>query len=140
MPLMQIARSLVITPLSIVSTQASSRSVANLASGVLLSSLARWLRPRVQAKMEAVGRNQSGSYSFSPWKSYIIGSFKQKSVEHCREAGNNCVCLSSSSCCVCVCRQYFLPPPHMPLSRSCQILRVINPSIIRTTAVVSGLL
>ncbi|MNT79288.1 hypothetical protein D3C72_2186070 [compost metagenome] len=47
-------RSLVILPSSIVSMVTFSRVAANLASASLLSSLARWARPRVQAKIEAV--------------------------------------------------------------------------------------
>jgi CRP-like cAMP-binding protein len=48
------ARSLVIEPASTVSTQTLSRVVANFASAALLSSLARWARPRVQAKIDAI--------------------------------------------------------------------------------------
>ena len=50
---MQIAKSLVIDPDSIVSIQTASKSVENLASSLLLSNLARWARPRVQANIEA---------------------------------------------------------------------------------------
>ena len=48
------ARSLVMKPASTVSTQTFSRVAANLASSALSSSLARWARPRVQAKIEAM--------------------------------------------------------------------------------------
>src|ERR1035438_7792823 len=48
------ARSFVIKPASTVSTQTFSSVPANFASAALLSSLARWLRPRVQAKIEAI--------------------------------------------------------------------------------------
>ena len=47
-------------PASIVSTQTASRLLANLESSGLLSSLARWERPRVHAKMEA-GRSKNQS-------------------------------------------------------------------------------
>ena len=49
MPLMQMAKSLVMAPDSIVCTQTSSRAKENFARASLLSSLARWARPRVQA-------------------------------------------------------------------------------------------
>ena len=48
------ARSLVMSPSSTVATQTCSSVCANLSSCGLLSSLARWLRPRVQAKIEAM--------------------------------------------------------------------------------------
>src|SRR5262245_56307253 len=48
------AKSLVMEPASTVSTHTFSRVEANLASGGLLSSLARWVSPRVQAKIEAM--------------------------------------------------------------------------------------
>ena len=53
MPLMQMAKSLVMTPDSMVSMHTASSAWAKLASSVLLSSLARWARPLVHAKMEA---------------------------------------------------------------------------------------
>lgn len=53
MPLIQIARSLVIIPDSMVSIQALSRSSENFFRASLLSSLARCASPLVQAKMEA---------------------------------------------------------------------------------------
>lgn len=55
-PLMQMARSLVICPSSIVSIQTASKLVANWARASLLSNLARWERPRVHAKIEAKKR------------------------------------------------------------------------------------
>lgn len=61
-PLMQIAKSLVMKPASMVSTQTASRLLANLASSGLLSSLARWERPRVHAKMEAGRKEKRFSY------------------------------------------------------------------------------
>src|ERR1700712_5520032 len=48
------ARSLVMWPASTVSTQTFSSVLANFASSALLSSLARWARPRVQAKIDAM--------------------------------------------------------------------------------------
>src|SRR4029077_6395249 len=48
------ARSLVMKPASTVSTQTFSMVWANFASASLLSSLARCVRPRVQAKIEAI--------------------------------------------------------------------------------------
>src|SRR5471032_660383 len=48
------AKSLVIAPASTVSTQTFSSVEENFASSGLLSSLARWARPRVQAKIEAM--------------------------------------------------------------------------------------
>jgi len=50
---MQIAKSFVIKPASIVSTQTASKAWQNRFSGSLLSSLARCSSPRVQAKIEA---------------------------------------------------------------------------------------
>jgi len=41
-------------PASTVSTQTFSSVVANFASAGLLSSLARWARPRVQANIDAI--------------------------------------------------------------------------------------
>lgn len=51
---MQIAKSLVINPASIVSTQTASRASAKYFSSSFLSSFALWSKPRVHAKMEAV--------------------------------------------------------------------------------------
>jgi len=51
---MQIAKSFVMKPASIVSIHTTSRLVANLARLGLLSNLARWDRPRVHAKIEAM--------------------------------------------------------------------------------------
>jgi len=51
--LMHNARSFVMKPASIVSMQTSSRACANRARSVLLSSLARWARPRVHANIDA---------------------------------------------------------------------------------------
>src|SRR5215213_5066810 len=48
------ARSLVMKPASTVSTQTFSSVLANFASSSLLSSLARWASPCVQAKIEAI--------------------------------------------------------------------------------------
>jgi len=55
MPLMQMARSLVMKPASIVSMQEASSAAANLASASFLSSLARHAKARVHAKMDAIG-------------------------------------------------------------------------------------
>ena len=55
MPWMQPAKSLVILPESTVSMQACSSSEAKRASSGLLSNLARCSRPRVHAKIEAIG-------------------------------------------------------------------------------------
>lgn len=52
-PLMQIAKSLVMKPASMVSMHTASNASENTRSSALLSSFARWSRPRVQAKMEA---------------------------------------------------------------------------------------
>ena len=55
-PWMASARSLVMIPsLSMTSTQASSRDVQKSFKATLSSSFALWIRPRVQAKMEATG-------------------------------------------------------------------------------------
>src|SRR5258706_10745029 len=48
------ARSLVMKPASTVSTHTFSSANANFASAALLSSLARWESPRVQAKIDAM--------------------------------------------------------------------------------------
>lgn len=61
-PLMQIAKSFVIEPDSIVSIQTVSRSVENLARASLLSSFALCCNPRVQAKMEAKRKEHSCLY------------------------------------------------------------------------------
>lgn len=53
MPLMQMARSLVMNPASMVSTQTASRAWAKTCSSVFLSRVARCSSPRVQAKIEA---------------------------------------------------------------------------------------
>ena len=53
MPLMHPAKSLVITPDSIVSTHTCSSASANLPNALLPSSLARCESPRVHAKIEA---------------------------------------------------------------------------------------
>lgn len=50
---MQMARSLVMKPASMVSMQTASSASEKTRSSALLSSLARWRRPRVHAKMEA---------------------------------------------------------------------------------------
>ena len=63
-PLMQIARSFVIKPSSIVSTHTSSRAVLYLASATLSSSLARWARPRVHANIDAAENNAGKSMVF----------------------------------------------------------------------------
>lgn len=52
---MQMAKSLVMKPASMVSMQTASSDSANTRSSVFSSSFARWRRPRVHAKMEAVG-------------------------------------------------------------------------------------
>lgn len=52
-PLIQAAKSLVMKPASMVSTQTSSKAFAKKPSSLLLSSLALWAKPLVQAKMEA---------------------------------------------------------------------------------------
>lgn len=52
-PLIQAAKSLVMKPASMVSTQTSSRAFAKKPSSLLLSSLALCANPLVQAKMEA---------------------------------------------------------------------------------------
>lgn len=73
MPLMQIAKSLVMDPDSIVSTHTSSRDEANLAKFSLLSSLARWAKPRVQAKTEAVeNSNIYMDYKLSHEQEYML--------------------------------------------------------------------
>ena len=51
--LVQMAKSLVILPDSIVVMQTFSRAVQNFSKSGLLSILARWAKPRVHAKMEA---------------------------------------------------------------------------------------
>ena len=53
--LIRMARSLVILPASTVSMQTFSSAPANFASSALPSSLARCARPRLQAKIEAIG-------------------------------------------------------------------------------------
>ena len=53
MPFIQIAKSLVIFPASMTPTQASSKLMANLPSSGLLSNLALWAKPLVQANIEA---------------------------------------------------------------------------------------
>lgn len=68
---MQIARSLVMKPASMVSMQTASSASEKTLSSVLLSSLARWSRPRVHAKMEAAATNsqgQDGAESFQESK------------------------------------------------------------------------
>ena len=55
-PLTQIAKSLVMWPDSIVSTQTSSSALAKAPRAAFPSSFARWARPRVQAKIEAAVR------------------------------------------------------------------------------------
>ena len=62
---MQIAKSLVIDPDSMVSIQTASKSVENLASSLLLSNLARWARPRVQANIEAESECSNSLMSLS---------------------------------------------------------------------------
>ena len=52
-PLMQIAKSLVMKPASMVSMQTASSASANTFSSAFLSSFALWSKPRVHAKMEA---------------------------------------------------------------------------------------
>lgn len=52
-PLMQMAKSLVMKPASMVLMQTASSASENTLSSALLSSFARWSRPRVHAKMEA---------------------------------------------------------------------------------------
>lgn len=59
--LMQIAKSLVMNPASIVSMQTASKASEKKRSSVLLSNLARCSRPRVHAKMEAEANK---SYKF----------------------------------------------------------------------------
>lgn len=59
-PLMQMAKSLVMKPASMVSMQTASSASENTRSSALLSSFARWSRPRVHAKMEAVGHKRPG--------------------------------------------------------------------------------
>ena len=49
------ARSLVIFPLSTVSMHTRSSVSANTVTSAVLSSLPRWARPRVQAKIDAIG-------------------------------------------------------------------------------------
>ena len=49
------ARSLVILPDSTVSIQTRSRVAQNLANSALSSNFARWAKPWVQAKIEAIG-------------------------------------------------------------------------------------
>lgn len=55
MPLMQMARSFVMKPASMVSTQTASSASANTRSSAFLSSSARCSSPRDQAKIEADG-------------------------------------------------------------------------------------
>lgn len=50
---MQIAKSLVMKPASMVSMQTASSASENTFSSAFLSSFALWSRPRVHAKMEA---------------------------------------------------------------------------------------
>ena len=57
-PLIQAAKSLVMKPASMVSIQTSSKAFAKMLSSLLLSSLALWARPLVQAKMEAKSGGQ----------------------------------------------------------------------------------
>lgn len=52
-PLIHAAKSLVMKPASMVSIQTSSKAFAKKPSSLLLSSLALWAKPLVQAKMEA---------------------------------------------------------------------------------------
>ena len=52
-PLIHAAKSLVMKPASMVSIQTSSKAFAKKLSSLLLSSLALWAKPLVQAKMEA---------------------------------------------------------------------------------------
>lgn len=60
-PLMQMAKSFVMKPASMVSTQTASRASENTRSSVFLSSFARWSRPRVHAKIEAAKhKNNTG--------------------------------------------------------------------------------
>lgn len=49
------AKSLVINPASTVSTQADSKELAKSVNCLLLSNLARCNKPRVQAKIDAIG-------------------------------------------------------------------------------------
>lgn len=56
---MQIAKSLVMNPASMVSMHTASRASENTRSSVLLSSFARWRRPRVHAKMEAAAHKHA---------------------------------------------------------------------------------
>lgn len=58
---MQIAKSLVMKPPSMVSMHTASSASQKVFSSALLSSFARCSRPRVQAKMEAVKRKDSRS-------------------------------------------------------------------------------
>ena len=57
---MRSARSLVILPLSTVSTQTFSSVSANFTTSGVPSNLPRYLRPRVQAKIDAIGLVEVG--------------------------------------------------------------------------------
>ena len=65
---MQIAKSLVIAPDSMVSIQTASKSAENLASSVLLSNLARWARPRVHANIDAENKQVQMVFIVKIWK------------------------------------------------------------------------
>lgn len=54
-PLMQMAKSFVMDPDSIVEMHVDSRASQNFRRGSLLSSFARWSSPLVHAKIEAMG-------------------------------------------------------------------------------------
>lgn len=60
-PLIQAAKSLVMKPASMVSIQTSSKAFAKKLSSLLLSSLALWANPLVQAKMEAKKAKQNST-------------------------------------------------------------------------------
>ena len=69
-PLIQMAKSLVMNPDSIVSMQTDSRVSANLNKSADSLSLALWAKPLVQAKMEAINRKWRGwwwHYGKSRW-------------------------------------------------------------------------
>lgn len=71
---MQMAKSLVMKPLSMVSMHTASSASQKAFSSALLSSLARCSRPRVQAKMEAVKRTDSQSIQ-TLQKVYILNIY-----------------------------------------------------------------
>lgn len=66
-PLIQAAKSLVMKPASMVSIQTSSKTFAKKLRSLLLSSLALWAKPLVQAKMEAKREGEKKGTLQSHW-------------------------------------------------------------------------